>query len=132
MTQFSVIIVHKPDVPLYIGKWTDLVQSYSPGENFDSPQDNTTFYAGKSGNPNDLGKYGQPAKRGVCRFSLNYSPGENFDSPQDNTTFYSGSAAGDLVLRISQSGGFRDSAWITVLVKTSTVSRTIPVSIVES
>ena len=84
MTQFSVNIVHKPDVPLYIGKWTDLVQSYSPGE--------------------------------------------NFDSPQDNTTLYSGSAAGDLVLRSSQSGGVRDSDWITVLVKTSTVSRTIPVS----
>ena len=90
MTQFSVIIVHKPDVPLYIGKWTDLVQSYSPGENFDSPQDNTTFYAGKSENPNDLGKYGQPAKRGVCRFSLDYSPGENFDSLEDNTSLYSG------------------------------------------
>ena len=75
-------------------QWHHIWPVYSPGENFDSPEDNTSFQWELN-----LGSCVC-----VCETAAitDYSPGENFDSPQDNTSFCWHDQDGDKSERASQ------------------------------
>ena len=48
--------MYAPRAGAVVSRFAPPCMFYSPGENFDSPQDNATFYAGKMGKVRETGK----------------------------------------------------------------------------